>query len=359
MNSTPKKQTDVRPFPPAGFYPHKLRMASLDACWSMQASHASAHGVTAVGANVVSGDFLARGGPNRLRRFDRIFAVLGGDVERIQWLEVVGLTPSGYRLKTLSAGPAFIADMDFNGAGVMDHQPLSLVGVDTGHRYAPTEHLEAVTNFKAFCRLGLETSLKAYEQSSVPATNQVFFNSHRHAIAALCLGQHFLAGGEIWVVIDVYSFGIEAYRVADEMSATFSLNGKCTTSEELVIEATIRSEGDYDHDGWMFEASTQSRGGYDSTPLFALNPNLSNDFVPGNIVLMTDGNGLSAQVWQILGVWNDDALLRSGIKMAAMNMHTGVASGAAAGNHFAALGYMNAWMHANPASTFKNILMQG
>lgn len=359
MTQSSKSESGSRPIFTAGFNPHLLRLASLESNLLSYADRESGvHDFSDESSAGVVRDLGHAKAPNRLRQYDRLFATVDGCDDTIVWLEVVGLFEAGYRLKMLSdPGPSHILDMSFDGDCVLNQQHLRLQGVDTGHRYAPAQHRDAVANYKAFRGLGLHTTLEAFGEMEKPSTNLVFFNSHRHAIAALCLGQYFVAGGEIWVVTETFSFGFAGCRLIDDLYSNFSHSGKSLCLESVVVEAAIKSEGDFDYDGWMFEARTQCRAGFTGTPLFALSPNLLKDFMPGNLVLMTSGKGLSRKTWEILGVSDGYALLRSGPKLSAMNMATGVAVGAAEGHHFAAIAYKSAWLHGDPPTMFKNIIL--
>lgn len=309
---------------------------------------------------------IAKRGPdgncaqNRLRPRDRIFASLQENPEHLLWFEVVGLTSTGYRLVMLGAESiSGLFDLAFDGRGAFHDKPIQVEGVDTGHRFAPARSFDAIANFKAFRGLQIHTSLQDFETQSRPSTNQVFFNRHRHAIAAMALGQYFIANGEMWVVIESSEHGFTGFRLADGASSQYSRNGRGIGQEPLAVEAAILSEGDFDQEGWTFEADVRGKVGFESTPLFAMTPNLLADFVPGNLVLMTSGNGLSPLTWEILGVADGDALIRSGTSLSTLNLATGVAGGAAEGHQFATVAYRSAWLHGDPPTMYKNVLRYG
>lgn len=278
------------------------------------------------------------GSVGRLRVKDRVFACIGNDPESILWLEVAEITATGYAAVQLTAqGPSSSIELCWEGKGLLRGRPVEVVAVDDLMRICPLAVPQAITNFRAYRDLGISTDLKTCISRSNIKTNQLFINAHRQAIVTLEFGQFFIAGGDVWLVSQKTEESFSAVRMRDDHVAAFNRLGVSLDSPGCEIEASILSESDYDHDGWMHELAQHAAEGYPSNPIFQMSPASLASAGPGTKLVLNAGTGLQASIWGVVGDSGGDLVIQKGGLLGTLDLATGLGSAAAAGHQFLAV----------------------
>ncbi|MGI0646862.1 hypothetical protein ACRCPS_17755 [Pseudomonas aeruginosa] len=293
---------------------------------------------------------------NRLRLKDRGFASIGGDANELLWFEIVSFIDEGYQAKCLSSPEGEVFQLDLAGAGTLGGEPVAVEAIDAGYRINPGRWPEVLDTYKAFRSLGLTLPLALFEQQMRVSTNQIHLNAHPQAIATLTLGQYFVCGQDVWLVIENGRDAIAGQRMSDLSTATFTRKGQCTSNSTLMIEASIMSEADYDHDGWRHEIDALG-GVIPAHPLFDMSPGALSGVRPGAHLLLSALMTGRESVWEVVTVSESSAEIRHGSDTGSIDFSTGRGEGAAVSASFRAVIVTPRWCHGDLGAMFQKTLL--
>lgn len=292
---------------------------------------------------------------NRLREGDRVFASLAGGDSNLAWLEVQAVHADGYEAKPLNHSQGKVVWLNRSGVGEIDGAPVEVQAVDTGHRLNPERWKEALDNYRAFRSLGLTLPLERFQMQMRVSTNQIHLNAHPQAIATLSLGQYFVCGQAVWLVIENGRDVLLGQRMDDHHSAEFTRKGECTTNPAWKIEAAILSEADYDHEGWKHEIEVRGSE-LPALPLFDMAPGALNEVLPGSRILLSALMTGRESEWEVISVSKGGAEIRHGSDIGTIDFTTGQGEGAAVSASFRAVILSPKWCHGDLGQMFEKVL---
>lgn len=285
-----------------------------------------------------------------MRRGDRFFAENTNG--RLGWFEVTARFDESYSALQIDAEDPCEAEFNLR----CSNDDWGVVGVDMGPRFARKQSDEAKAFFTSLRHAGDVCTLDSFLASHAQFTNQVHFNPHAQAVACLALGQYFVCGKDIWVVVQSELRSFLGRRLRDEALSHFARDGQSTNLKGVKVGAAIMAEAPYKACGWEEEYERANVSGLYPSRLFCLSPGSLNSAVIGTSLVLNAGLGLSAEKWEVTDRYGDELQIAREGKCGVINVRTGEGAAGAKRRHFLAVIVTAEWVPNDLTTAFDQVL---